>query len=83
VRPDVADNTVPSVIYVNLSASYKWDVPGGRIELFGNVQNLFDRDPPIVPAVFDASLAQTSSQYNAGLFDLLGRRFTVGVRFRH
>jgi outer membrane receptor protein involved in Fe transport len=83
VRPDVLDNTVPSVIYVNLSASYSWDLGGGRLELFGNVQNLLDRDPPIVPAVFDASLGQTGSQYNAGLFDLLGRRFTIGVRFKH
>jgi len=82
-RPDVADNTVPSVIYVNLSAGYTWDVGGGRLELFGNVQNLFDKDPPLTPTVFDASLAQTGNQVNAGLFDLLGRRFTVGVRFRH
>lgn len=82
-RPDVADNTVPSVIYVNLSGSYSWDVVGGSLELFGNVQNLFDKDPPIVPSVFDAALGQTGNQVNAGLFDLLGRRFTVGVRFRH
>ena len=82
-RPDVADNTVPSVIYVNLSAGYSWDVGGGSLELFGNVQNLFDKDPPITPTVFDASLAQVGNQVNAGLFDLLGRRFTIGVRFRH
>jgi outer membrane receptor protein involved in Fe transport len=82
-RPDVLDNTVPSVIYVNLSGSYSWDIAGGSLELFGNVQNLFDRDPPILPGVFDSSLGQTGSQYNQGLFDLLGRRFTIGVRFKH
>src|SRR5690606_3381630 len=82
-RPDVLDNTVPSVIYVSLAGSYSWDMAGGRIELFGDVQNLLDRNPPLVPSVFDASLAQTGSQYNASLFDLLGRRFTLGVRFRH
>ena len=82
-RPDVLDNTVPAVVYVNLSAGYSWDVGGGSLELFGTVQNLLDRDPPITPTVFDASLAQTGNQFNAGLFDLLGRRFTVGVRFRH
>ena len=83
VRPDVADNTVPSVIYVNLSASYTWDMAGGSFELFGNVQNLLDRDPPLTPTVFDSSLGQTGNQVNAGLFDLLGRRFTIGVRFKH
>jgi iron complex outermembrane recepter protein len=81
-RPDVADNTVPSVIYVNLSASYTWDTLGGSMQLFGNVQNLFDKDPPIVAGVFDTTLGQTGNQFNAGLFDLLGRRFTVGVKFK-
>lgn len=83
LRPDVLDNTVPSVVYVNLAARYGWDIPFGRLELFADVQNLLDRDPPIVPSVFDASLGQTGNQYNAGLFDLLGRRFTVGVRIKH
>lgn len=82
-RPDIADNTIGSVTYVNLSGGYAWDVQGGRLELYADIQNLLDRDPPIVPAQFDASLAQTGSQVNAGLFDLLGRRFTLGVRFRH
>ncbi len=83
LRRDVADNSVPSVLYVNLSARYSWPMAGGDLELSGTVQNLFDRDPPITPTVFDASLSQTGNQVNAGLFDLLGRRFTLGVRFRH
>lgn len=82
-RPDVEDNTVPSAVYLNLQAGYAWDLSSGRLEIYGNVQNLLDRDPPIVPSTFDASLAQTGNQVNAGLFDLLGRRFSVGVRFRH
>jgi hypothetical protein len=83
VRRDVLDNSVPSVLYVNLSASYSWDVAGGSLQLYGNVQNLFDRDPPVTPGVFDASLGQTGNQVNTGLFDQLGRRFTIGVKFKH
>jgi outer membrane receptor protein involved in Fe transport len=83
VRRDVLDNSVPSVLYVNLAARYSWDVAGGSLEFHGNVQNLFDRDPPVTPTVFDASLAQVGNQVNAGLFDQLGRRFTIGVRFKH
>ncbi len=83
VRPDVEDNTVPSIVYVNLSAGYSWDMYGGTLDLSANVQNLLDKDPPIVPSVFDATLGQTGSQVNQGLFDLLGRRFTIGVTFRH
>ena len=30
----------------------------------------------MVPGTFDTSLSQTGNQVNAGLFDLLGRRFT-------
>jgi outer membrane receptor protein involved in Fe transport len=83
-RPDVADNTVPSVFYLNLSGSYSWDLADhGRLELYANVQNLLDKDPPVVPAVFDTALAQTGNQVNSGLFDLLGRRFTVGARFKY
>ncbi|TPE63728.1 TonB-dependent receptor [Sandaracinobacter neustonicus] len=40
---------------------------GKRFTLFGNVQNLFDRDPPV---------AAVSSPY----YDLIGRYFTIGAR---
>jgi outer membrane receptor protein involved in Fe transport len=82
-RPDVYDNTVGSVTYVNLQGGYSWDVSSGTLELYGNVQNLLDKDPPILPTPFDAALGQTGNQVNAGLFDLLGRRYTLGIRFRH
>jgi iron complex outermembrane recepter protein len=84
VRPDLADNSVPAVAYLNLSASYRFDMGSrGKLEVFGNVQNLFDKDPPIIPAVFDSTLGQTSNQINSTLYDLLGRRFNVGLRYRY
>jgi iron complex outermembrane receptor protein len=82
-RIDVEDNTVPSVVYLNMSAGYSWDMYDGTLELSANVQNLLDKDPPVVPAVFDASLGQSGNQVNQGLHDLLGRRYTIGVTFRH
>ncbi len=82
-RPDVADNSVPAVIYFNLSASHTWNTHDGTFEIYGNIENLLDKDPPVTPSVFDASLAQTGNQVNSSLYDLLGRRFTIGVRFRH
>jgi hypothetical protein len=82
-RPDVEDNTIGSVTYLNLQGGYSWDLSGGRLEVYANVQNLLDKDPPITPGVFDAALGQTGNQVNQGLFDLLGRRYTLGVRFRH
>lgn len=82
-RPDVYDNTVGSVTYLNLQGAFTWDVSGGTMEVYGNVQNLLDKDPPLLPTPFDAALGQTGNQVNAGLYDLLGRRYTLGVRFRH
>lgn len=83
-RPDVEDNTVPSVVYLNMSGGYSWELSnGGTLEFFANAQNLLDKDPPVVASVFDAALGQQGTQYNQGLFDLLGRRFTIGVNFRH
>lgn len=84
-RPEVLDNTIGSVTYFNLEGSYAWQTGGGRLQLFVDVQNLFDRDPPAIPQLFDASLAQAINNggTNAGLYDILGRRFTVGLRFRH
>lgn len=82
-RIDVEDNTVPSVVYVNFSAGYSWDLYDGTLQLTANVQNLLDKDPPVVSAVFDASLGQQGNQVNQGLHDLLGRRYTIGLTFRH
>lgn len=83
-RPDVEDNSIPAVTYLNVSSGYSWDLRGGTLELFANVQNLLDKDPPVAPSVFDATLGQTGGiGTNAALFDLLGRRFTIGVNFRH
>ena len=81
-RPDIEDNTVSSAFYVDLRLGYAMETAGGRLELFANALNLFDRDPPVV-ASWDGALAQTSSQVNFGLFDLLGRRYLLGFNFKY
>jgi iron complex outermembrane recepter protein len=75
---DVTNNTVSSVTYVDTRLSYRLDFSSGSAEIFGSVTNLFNRDPPLIPAysAFTAAPAQT----NAALYDLLGRRFTVGFK---
>ncbi len=42
--------------------------------------NLTDRDPPINP-VYNAATA-APAQFNAGLYDVLGRRYAFGVNVR-
>jgi iron complex outermembrane recepter protein len=83
-RRDVEDNTVASAFYLNLAGGYSWETGGGKMELYANVQNVLDRDPPLAPSQFDTSLAQTvPGQTNSRLFDMLGRRYSIGLRFRH
>lgn len=76
---DVDDNSVPSVAYTDLRLSYEFGVGEGDLRVYGLVQNLFDRDPPVAP---DFSSFSGVSQTNRGLYDILGRRFTLGGRLR-
>jgi iron complex outermembrane receptor protein len=74
---DIDDNSIPSVVYVNTSARYKiFDRRGQRLELYGVISNLFDKDPPIAPYDF----AQPAGT-NVGLYDVVGRNFSIGARF--
>lgn len=77
----IDDNSIDSAIYVDLRLGYTWDMAGGRMEVYGNVLNLLDEAPALVPA-FD-TLSASSIETAPGVFDALGRRYTIGVRFRY
>ena len=47
---------------------------GNKVALFGSVQNVFNKTPPITGA---GGYGTTR-----GLYDTLGRMFTAGVRFK-
>ena len=74
------DNTVEAVTYVDLRLGYEFDLGGTELEVFGNVTNLFDESPPVTPS-YTAFLGYPN-QYNAAVYDVLGRRYTVGLRLR-
>jgi iron complex outermembrane receptor protein len=75
---DIDDNTISGRNYVDMSLSYSViDTATKRVQLFFNVKNLLDQDPPVAPSSF-----QTPSQTNAVLYDVIGRQFTTGVRFK-
>jgi outer membrane receptor protein involved in Fe transport len=76
----ISDNSVESVFYTDARLSYSRDrANGGRWEIFGNITNLFDKDPPIVPGF--SSFTGQASQTNASIHDILGRRYTIGFRY--
>jgi len=65
-------NEVGGAFYADLSAKY--DVYSNEqrtVEIFGAIDNLFDKQPPFLP-----------SFHNAIVFDNIGRYFTAGVRMK-
>jgi outer membrane receptor protein involved in Fe transport len=66
----ISSNSVNDAIYVNLSASY--DITK-QIQLFGSLNNAFDKDPPIAPG-------GNGFPTNPVYFDTFGRTFRVGAR---
>src|SRR5690606_1711272 len=77
---DIESNKVDSAFYTDLRFGYTRDLQGGAtLEVFGNINNLLDEDPPVTP-FYDVFLGY-ARQTNSGLFDLLGRTYTAGLRF--
>lgn len=74
------DGRVPSVAYTDLSLSYKFKPAGHDATLFFTVQNLFDKQPPIL-ATAPPSIANVNTPTVAG-DDLIGQYISAGLRFK-
>ncbi|HEX7080509.1 MAG TPA: TonB-dependent receptor [Gammaproteobacteria bacterium] len=76
----ISDNTIESTLYTDMRLSYTFTRGGAEWEIYGNVNNVFDEEPPIVAGFFNFF---GSTQVNEALYDVLGRRFTAGFTFRY
>ena len=78
----VDNNHVPSAFYADLNLGYKIPVgEKGQAEVFLNVRNIANSDPVIVPR----GPGGTSYDFpptSVGVYDVLGRVFRAGVRFK-
>jgi outer membrane receptor protein involved in Fe transport len=72
---------VASVAYTNLTVSYDVPSPAKQLNVFLNVQNLFDRDPPPAGAINNQFPGAFPSNFAVG-DDVMGRYYTLGVRMR-
>ncbi|MGC4250988.1 MAG: TonB-dependent receptor [Sphingobium sp.] len=72
------DSHVKPVWYTDLSVRFTIPHGNGNFELFGNVNNLFDKDPPLIPGTIPGVNLPT----NIAVYDFIGRAFTAGVRFK-
>ncbi|MBN8831102.1 MAG: TonB-dependent receptor [Sphingomonadales bacterium] len=74
VPNSINNNNVGARFYVNLFGSVRLHGDKERgVELFGSINNLFDRAPPAAP--------ETQFPTNPTYFDTIGRYFRAGVRF--
>jgi iron complex outermembrane recepter protein len=78
----ISDNTVDSAYYVNLSMTYAipWGGNERGVEIFGVINNLFDKDPPLAPG--GGGGGGSNYPTNPVYFDTLGAQFRAGFRLR-
>ncbi len=75
------DNDIPSVFYLDARFNYDFDLAGSEAQVYLSVTNLLDKDPPVVAqySFFTAAATQTFT----ALHDVLGRRYTLGIRLEY
>lgn len=69
---------IGAVGYTDMTLSYRMPAASGHVEFFGTVNNLFDKNPPLIPGTIPGVNIAT----NFALYDTVGRTFTGGVRFK-
>ena len=69
---------VGAVMYTDLSLRWNVEAANGNLEFFTTVNNLFDKDPPLIPGATPGVNLPT----NISTYDVIGRAFTGGVRFK-
>jgi len=75
----INDDHIASALYTDLNLAYTMTTKNNsEWQLYLNVANLFNRAPPRVP-IFSGFGGTTDT--NRALFDVLGRRFVLGVKF--
>lgn len=74
-----AEKAPGAVFYTDATISYRVPAQSGHIEFFASINNLFDRDAPYQPAT---GAPGASLSTNTNLYDVIGRQFTFGTRFK-
>lgn len=75
---EVDFSRIPSYDYFDLSTRFG---VGENFDLTFTVQNLFDREPPIVGGTIGSTSFNSGNTYPS-TYDALGRRYAVGVRLK-
>lgn len=77
----INDNRIGGAFYIDATAAHDFTLGKATMQLFFNITNLFDKDPPVV-GYGPGGSAYAIPSTNQSFYDLLGRTFRVGVRFK-
>lgn len=74
-------NDVPAYAYLSLTGQVDIDAGRGRkVQMFMTVDNVTDTRPPFIPSGSVGGLSETSTEPT--FYDVIGRTFKVGMRFK-
>lgn len=76
----INNNNVPAYAYLSLAGSYTLPLTGRDIQVFGAINNLLNTAPPMLPSGTVGFANETST--NPVFYDVIGRSYTLGVRFK-
>jgi outer membrane receptor protein involved in Fe transport len=76
----INDNHIPAFFYLGLNAEYRLSIGNHDVSLFGAINNLMDTNPPLIPSGAVGGASETAT--NPVFYDVIGRSFKVGVRFK-
>ncbi|HEU4625494.1 MAG TPA: TonB-dependent receptor [Steroidobacteraceae bacterium] len=82
--PVIPVTTVASYQVFTLSGTYSFENLGSvsNLQLFGVVDNLFDKQPPFAAGITAFGVANNFGGTNATYFDTLGRMYRIGLRMK-
>ena len=76
----INDNSIPAYVYLDLFANYNLKVRGHDVTLYTAINNLLDKDPPLIPS--GAAGFTLESSTNTAFYDVVGRNYKFGLRFK-
>jgi outer membrane receptor protein involved in Fe transport len=72
------NDNIPAVFYTDANAAYTLPVHGLQLEAFVHVDNLFNKQPPLIPFTLPGLIYPTQRS----LYDIVGTALTFGIRGR-
>jgi outer membrane receptor protein involved in Fe transport len=72
---------ISAIYYTDLAMHYDFNVGSSkRMQAFFNVNNLFDKQPPLIPTIATPGLAYPTQR---SLYDVVFRDFSLGLRLQY